>query len=141
MIKDVLEDLCMLSGQKISLNKSKVFFSPNVSKSHATFLSKKCGVTLTDDLGKYLGVPILHKRHSKEHFKFIIEKIQNKLNGWKAKSLSLAGRTTLVKAVTSTILNHVMQTNWLPQATCDQIDKLNRNFLWGDTLTKRKSSL
>jgi hypothetical protein len=29
-VKEVLESFCDLSGQKVNLNKSKVFFSPNV---------------------------------------------------------------------------------------------------------------
>lgn len=34
-----------------------------------------------------------------------------------------------------------MQTNKLPQSVCKQLDRLNRNFLWRDQLTKRKVHL
>ena len=53
----------------------------------------------------------------------------------------MAGRGTLIKSVTSTIPSYSMQTTWLPQSTCDKIDKLNRNFLWGDTEEKKKVHL
>lgn len=132
-IMEVLSDFCVMSGQKINLLKSKMFVSPNLSRREALPLSHKCGISLTNDLGKYLGTPILHHRVNQSLIKDIIEKMSKKLTGWKAKNLSFAGRTTLVKAITSAISNHLMQTLEIPRKVCDQIDKLNRNFLWGST--------
>ena len=37
--------------------------------------------------------------------------------------------------------NHSMQTAFLPGSTCDSIDKLNRNFLWGSSNERRKVHL
>ncbi|KAJ7949731.1 reverse transcriptase [Quillaja saponaria] len=34
-----------------------------------------------------------------------------------------------------------MQTTWLPVAACDHIDRLQRNFLWGDSETEHKIHL
>lgn len=34
-----------------------------------------------------------------------------------------------------------MQTNMLPAATCEHIDKLNMNFLWCDSLERKKIHL
>lgn len=64
-----------------------------------------------------------------------------RLSGWKAKTLSLAGRLTLVKSVTSAIPNHLMQTMELPRSVCDHIDKVNRSFLWGSSETRRRVHL
>ncbi|GMP49879.1 hypothetical protein CsSME_00016704 [Camellia sinensis var. sinensis] len=88
-----------------------------------------CGISITTDLGKYLGTPLLHPRVSKTHLQDILDRMAKKLSGWKAKNLSLAGRATLVKAVTSSMSNHLMQTMEIPRRVCDQIDKMNRNFL------------
>ncbi|KAL7254135.1 hypothetical protein ACSBR1_008521 [Camellia fascicularis] len=104
-------------------------------------LSNICHIPLTADLGKYLGVPILHQQANRSHFNFILEKIQNKLAGWKVKVLSLVGRTTLVQSVTAAIPTYTMQTMALPKRVCNDIDRMNRNFLWGDTVDKKKIHL
>lgn len=59
-IMEVMNEFCMLSGQTVSLNKSKLFVSPNIPRNKARRLRNFCGIALTNDLGKYLGVPILH---------------------------------------------------------------------------------
>jgi len=46
-----------------------------------------------------------------------------------------------VQAVTSTIPNYNMQTAILPKSICKDIDKINRDFLWGDTIDKKKTHL
>ncbi|GMQ11051.1 hypothetical protein CsSME_00053819 [Camellia sinensis var. sinensis] len=118
-----------------------MFFSANVPKREATSLSFHVGISITADLGKYLGTPLLHTRVSKSQFTTILEKMAHRLSGGKAKNMSLAGRTTLIKAVTSAMPNHLMQTMELPRKVCDHIDKLNRNFLWGSTDDRRKVHL
>ena len=35
----------------------------------------------------------------------------------------------------------MMQTSWLPQSTCDALNRINQNFLWGITSEKRKLHL
>ena len=83
-------------------------------------------------------MPLLNDRITKQKFNYVVEKVQARLTGWKAKTLSLAGRCTLINLVLAGIPSYVMQTVWLPQATCDALNKLNRNFLWGSTVDKRK---
>ncbi|KAH7860326.1 hypothetical protein Vadar_012160 [Vaccinium darrowii] len=53
----------------------------------------------------------------------------------------LAGRATLIQASSSTIPSYTMQTMHLPANICDKLDRLNRNFLWGDTPTRKKIHL
>lgn len=60
------------------------------------------------------------------------------MENWKSSLLSFAARSTLIQSVSSTILNYIMQTTKFPAYICKEIDKLNRNFLWGDTDNKKK---
>ena len=57
------------------------------------------------------------------------ERVISKLVGWKAKFLSFAGKTVLVKSVMTAIPNYVMQRAALPTYLCDKLDKINRDFL------------
>ncbi|KAK7845916.1 putative ribonuclease h protein [Quercus suber] len=90
------------------------------------------------DFRKYLGVPITIDGRNKHAFDFILDKVRARLSGWKAKSLSLASRMTLIASVTSSVPIHLMQCNLLPSRICTELDRLNRNFLWGDLSTKKK---
>ncbi|KAK3219049.1 hypothetical protein Dsin_013019 [Dipteronia sinensis] len=47
------------------------------------------------------------------------------------------GRATLIKAVTSALPVYTMQAAKLPSEICHNLDKLNRNFLYGHTLDKK----
>ncbi|GAV85045.1 hypothetical protein CFOL_v3_28485, partial [Cephalotus follicularis] len=78
------------------------------------------------------GLQLHHSRVSKATFKPLVAKIQQRLSGWKAKVLNLAGRATLIQSATSSNPFYSMQTQPLPLSTCDSIDKLNINFLWND---------
>ena len=138
---DVLSEFCEISRQKINFQNSKMFISSNVPRREALSLSYICGISLTDNLAKYLGTPMLHNRVFKNQFQVILDKMAQRLFGWKAKNLSIAGRTTLIKAVTSAMPNHLMQTMEIPRHTCKQIEKLNRSFLWGSTDARKRLHL
>lgn len=136
-IKEVLDSFCELSGQKINGDKSWVFFSLNMETDNRSELWEILGFRSTPSLGKYLGFPIKHTSTPQE-FGFILDRIQRKLEGWKANLLSFAGRTILTKSVTSTIPNYVMQCTTLPAKILQGVDRLSRNFLWGSIKNKKK---
>lgn len=95
----------------------------------------------TQNLGKYLGVHLSHARVGREVYSDLFDKILGRLSGWKNNCLSLAGRSTLVQAMTTAIPIHAMQSTWLPENVCDRLDKLNRDFLWSNNPLKRKLHL
>lgn len=68
--------------------KEKVFVSPNFHKLTAREICAICQIPLTADLGKYDGVPLIYKRVSKTTYYHILEKVQDRLAGWKATSNS-----------------------------------------------------
>ena len=91
-ILEVLDNFCNMVGQKVNLNKSRVYFSPNVTRRKKRTICKKLGMVATQNLGRYLGFQQLHQGRNGDAFNFVIEKIQNKLAGWKSKLLSIAGK-------------------------------------------------
>ena len=141
VIRKVLERCCGASGQKVSLEKSLIFFSANVHWDLANSISTESGIRGTKELGKYLGMPVLQKRINKETFGEVIERVSSKLAGWKRRFLSLAGRITLTKSVLASIPVHTMSTIALPISTLDQLDKIARSFIWGSSEGNRKQHL
>lgn len=141
LLKLCLDNFCAVSGQTVSYEKSLIFCSPNTPKSMADNISALCGSPLTCDLGKYLGMPLIHSRVNKHTYDAVFDKVQGRLASWKSKVLSMAGRLTLIQSVTSSIPNYAMQTAKFPVSLCDRLDRLNRNFLWGDVDDKKKIHL
>lgn len=127
-IKDVLDAFCSLSGQKVSQDKSRVYFSLNVTLEKRTNLCDVLGLRSIPTIGKYLGFPIKHNV-TPQDFGFIIDNVQSRLADWKANLLSFAGRLVLTQAITTTIPNYVMQCVALPAKILNSVDRLSRNFL------------
>ncbi|CAN1147309.1 Putative ribonuclease H protein At1g65750 [Linum perenne] len=141
VITKCLDRFCASSGQAVSKEKSIIFCSKNTDRRVCREISAELAIPLTQDLGRYLGVPVLHGRTTKATYLEILDRIDQKLLGWKAKSLSLAGRVTLAHSVLSAIPAYAMQTSVLPATTCSDIDKRIRDFIWGSSPQERKIHL
>lgn len=138
-IREVLDDFCGKSSQTISEAKSRVYFSPNVDGDLRDSLCNTLGFQSTPNLGRYLRIPVTHPGPSSHDFNVVLDQVKQKLAGWKENLLSLAGRAVLVKHVSSTISNYVMQGTHLPKKITNAIDRVNRNFLWESSESARKT--
>lgn len=130
-VREVLDIFCQKLGQIISESKSKVYFSPNVDRDTREDLCDTLEFHSTPSLGKYLGIPIKHTCPSSQDFNFFLDRVKQKLSGWKANLLSMAGRVVLIQFSLSTIPAYAMQCTALPGKILDNIDRISQNFLWG----------
>ncbi|KAL4289808.1 hypothetical protein GQ457_14G017730 [Hibiscus cannabinus] len=113
IIRDVMDRFCVASGHKISAAKTQICFSNNCTPCVRATIANGLGFEVVSDLGKYLGVPLLHKRVSKDTYAYLLDKMKARLPGWAANTLTLAGRITLAKAVLQAIPSYVIQSSWL----------------------------
>ncbi|GKA82392.1 RNA-directed DNA polymerase, eukaryota, reverse transcriptase zinc-binding domain protein [Tanacetum coccineum] len=79
---------------------------------------------------RYLGVPLVTKKIGVLDCKQLVDKVNQKLNDWKNKSLSYAGRAQLIASVLGS-----MQVYWgsvflLPKTVVKDIEKCFKKFLW-----------
>ncbi|XP_019199070.1 PREDICTED: uncharacterized protein LOC109192823 [Ipomoea nil] len=140
-MKRCIDLFCMSSGQRVNYHKSSVFFSKNTNEEVQKRIVDTLGIPKVTNLGKYLGVQSIHGRLKQDSFEGIIDRIRSKLTGWKAKSLSLAGRHVLAQSVLSTVPFYAMQTTLLPNGVISAIEKLIRSFIWGGDSDGRKAHL
>ncbi|KAA3460126.1 reverse transcriptase [Gossypium australe] len=140
-LKDILRRFCNLSGHRISSRKSNIFFSKGVDTILEDQISQFFGFQKVLNLGKYLGVPLLHDRVTKSTLNFVIDKVRSKLQNWDARKLSLAGRITLAQSVLLTIPSYFMQSLVIPKGVCDEIERITRQFIWGGSIGKSKPAL
>jgi len=132
VISDTLNTFAMYSGLKVHVTKSKVFFSSSTKQGKVNAIVATTGINGTLSLEKYLGFPMMHGRLQRKDFEFLEEKISQRLATWQHNLLNKAGCITLMKSVLNSIPNYYMQVAWLPQSTCESIDRMARNFLWKD---------
>lgn len=68
-------------------------------------------------------------RVTKDTYPEVIDKVKKRLASWKSHTFSMAGRLTLLQSVTAAIPIYTMASVQLPAATCNKLDKFNRDFL------------
>jgi hypothetical protein len=64
-------------------------------------------------------------------FKDILEKVSGKIEGWRAKTLSQAGRTVLIKSMAASIPSYAMSSFLMHISFSSSLDRMLKNFWWG----------
>ncbi|MCI08577.1 RNA-directed DNA polymerase (Reverse transcriptase), partial [Trifolium medium] len=112
------------SGQEINLTKSELFFSRNLSIAAQEDLSKIMGVRHILGTGNYLGLPSMIGRKKKEVFAYIKDRIWKRINSWRGRALSRAGKEVMIKSVLQAIPSYVMSVYLLPESTIKDIERM-----------------
>uniref|UniRef100_A0A2N9IBV7 Reverse transcriptase domain-containing protein n=1 Tax=Fagus sylvatica TaxID=28930 RepID=A0A2N9IBV7_FAGSY len=108
------------SGQKINREKTAIYFSSNTSQVTRQLILEFWGSQGASNFDKYLGLPAMIGRSKKSIFNGLKERIVQRLQGWKEKFLSKAGREVLIKAVAQAIPTYAMNCFRLPKAWCEE---------------------
>ena len=96
------------------------------------------GVPEIKEYEKYLGLPTVVGRQKKASFNYIKDRVWGKLQGWKEKLLSQAGKEVLLKVVIQAIPTFAMSRFRLPVGLCQDIEMLAHRFWWGQRGERRK---
>lgn len=140
-IKEGLNAFCRASGQRINYNKSHLFISSNVANEGADSLCTRIGIPLTMDLGRYLGHRLAHRGRNRHGYGEILQRVRDKLDGWKTRCLSRAGRLTLARSVLGGIGIFQMQIQQMPTCFHKEMDKYMRQCVWGSSPANKKIHL
>ncbi|GKF11296.1 hypothetical protein Tco_0049222, partial [Tanacetum coccineum] len=79
----------------------------------------------------YLGLPVGRKMRLCEGWDTVVNRVRNRLSSWKAKSLSIGGRLTLVKSVLGSIPIFYLSLFKSPVKIIDMLESLRCRFFWG----------
>uniref|UniRef100_A0A803Q980 Reverse transcriptase domain-containing protein n=1 Tax=Cannabis sativa TaxID=3483 RepID=A0A803Q980_CANSA len=138
IIGDCIKKFEGWSGQVCSKQKSGILFSSNCVKSMKENIEAQLGISTINDEEKYLGNPFVFSRRRKKDFDFIRSKLKQRLEGWKMRTLSYAGRMVAVSSIASAIPSYSMSTFQLPLSSCRELDALIRKFWWNGSLEKQR---
>lgn len=139
-IQEILRKFEQASGKKINSEKITFFFPTT-----RMFLNWKkelvknlLGVPKIKEYEKYLGLPIVVGRNKKASLNYIKDRVWGKLQGWKEKLLSQAGKEVLLKAVVQAIPTFAMSCFKLLVGLCQDIEMLIHKFQQGQRGDRRK---
>ena len=129
-INKILHNFCTMSGQLVNFHKSWVQFSNNILRAMKRRLGEALKITMSNGIRKYLECLIIQGRIKRNTFSEVILKSQKKLALWKARFLSRVGKITLIKVNLASSPLHVMNCFKLIKRNNEDLDIINRNFLW-----------
>ena len=90
---------------------------------------------------KYLGIPLFQGRSSATLWKDLIDSCVKRLDGWKGRWLSFAGKILLLQTVISAIPIYSMSCLKIPLEVLKYIEQRMQKFLWNGTLNEEKIPL
>ena len=138
LLRSTLMEYEEASGQKVNTNKSSISFNPNTAQETRDEIFNILGPMQNSRHTKYLGLPSLIGRSKKQVFAILKERVGQKLAGWKSKLLSMGGKEILIKVMAQAIPTYTMSCFLLPQGLCDDMERLMKNFWWGQKQQETK---
>ena len=130
-IKTVLSKYEEVSGQAVNLRKSAITFGKNVKPETKRRMRNLLGIHNEGGGGKYLGLPEQFDKKKSELFRYIVERVKEKTQGWNKKYLSQAGKEVMLKAVALAMPIYSMNVFKLPKEICSEICGILAKFWWG----------
>ncbi|GKC17938.1 RNA-directed DNA polymerase, eukaryota, reverse transcriptase zinc-binding domain protein [Tanacetum coccineum] len=124
-----LDEFSLSSGLYPSMSKSEAFLcglTPEIKNDILMAMPFKEGTLPI----KYLGIPLVSKKINVNDCKILIEVIHNRINDWKNKNLSFAGRLLLISSVLASLQVYWGSLFIFPMSVCEKIDKVFKIFLW-----------
>jgi len=129
-LQEVLNIYEACSGQMINKDKSAILFSRNTSNQCKQEVMGELHLTQETFSDKYLGLPIHVGNSRSKTFEYSEDQVWRRIQGWKERLLSNAGKEVLIKAVAQAAPTYAMGCFDLTKEVCDQISSLICRFWW-----------
>ncbi|OIT39187.1 putative ribonuclease h protein, partial [Nicotiana attenuata] len=122
------------------LDKSNIFWA-GMDKEYKQEILNCTGFSLGSLPIRYLGLPLSSKKWSKVECHALVDKITKRVRNGYSKLLLYAGRIQIINVVLFSIYNFWGAVFILPQSVVKSIDRICRDYLWGNSIGQRKVSL
>lgn len=126
------------SGQQINPSKSSIIFGDLVDLGLREDIKQVLKIEKEGGEGTYLGLPEVFKGSKKNILNYIREKLQHRLHGWFARTLSQGGKEILLKSIGMALPVYAMSVFKLPKDLCAKLTSAMRDFWWGNGGSRRK---
>lgn len=137
-LQNVLQLYETCSGQTINKEKSSVCFSKNCGETLRNEFLNSLGISQEAKSERYLGLPVYMGRSKTQMFNYLKDRVWKRIQGWKMKLLSSAGKDTLIKAIAQAIPTYAMSCFDLTKNLCDEISRMICRYWWSQQDKERK---
>jgi hypothetical protein len=127
-VHEILQRYERAFGQKLNTYKMSIFFNKNTKREFKEHIGSLLGILAITNYHKYLGLPAMVGRSKSQTFAGIQEWVCKRLDGWKERFLSQAGKEVLIKVVVQAIPTFSMSVFRLPKSLCAQLNSLMSRF-------------
>ena len=138
-MKRVLIIFYLCSGLKINLHKS-VLFGVGVDNEEIKFKADSLGCKPGAIPFVYLGIKVGANMNRISNWDPVVNTFKKRLSKWKANTLSIAGRLTLIKSVLDSLPTYYFSLFKAPMKVINILERLMRRFLWGGSDEVKKIS-
>ncbi|XP_012828844.1 PREDICTED: uncharacterized protein LOC105950071 [Erythranthe guttata] len=130
-LRNMLHKYEASSGHLISLEKNSFYTSKGLDARKFQKIKEWSGCSHKNMPPKYLGVPIYKGPCLVKHFDYLVQQVQNRLEGWQSEFLNFGGHIIFVKLVLYSLPNHTLSSDLVPKQVLDRMERLFCKFLWG----------
>jgi hypothetical protein len=116
------------SGQKINRENFGIIFSKLVNNDTKRWIKGELQMKKLALDSFYLGTPVFSSKSKIKDFKYLSERLEARLKGWRCKALSWAGRKTLIKFVAQALPTYSFSTADVPISICSKLDSTIQRF-------------
>ncbi|KAH1084030.1 hypothetical protein J1N35_023791 [Gossypium stocksii] len=135
VIRDVIREYEIISGQRVNFNKSLLYFGANVDSSVKDNIVNLLGARVATNSEKYLGLPMMVGRKKAWAFANFVDKFRKRVDGWKFRYLSIGGKEVFIKSVLQAIPLYAMQYFLMPKSLCHKLECIMNKFWWTNNKT------
>jgi hypothetical protein len=122
----------------INKSKSAILFSPNTSDADKRVVKDILDVEKETMNEKYLGLPVFVGNSRTKVFSYLKDRVWKRIQGWKERFLSWAGKEILIKAIAQAIPTFAMGCFDITKTLCDQISAMICRYWWNQQEGKHK---
>lgn len=133
----LLEKYAQVSRQIIDMDKSSMTFCPGTPPVTRSTIQGLLGFQVVEKFEKYLGMPAVVGQSKNEVFGFLKDRVWDRIKRWSERDFSLAGGEVPIKSVVQSIPTYVMSCFRLPATLLQDIEKMVRQFWWGERSRER----
>ncbi|GKC28240.1 RNA-directed DNA polymerase, eukaryota [Tanacetum coccineum] len=127
----------LASGLKVNVHKSSLY-GVGVHNTEVQLMAASFGYLGNKLPFTYLGVKVGGNMTRANSWTEVVQKVSTKLSSWKAKSLSVGGRLTLIKSVLGAIPIYYMSMFKVLEGILSQLEKFRNSFFLGANPDERK---